>query len=235
MKKIRVLALIMIFAFAALGGAYAMWYDSLFIQESVATGVVDLMWGCAQSSDSGMNYTGYCGDVYAGSLDRLDPGNPNDAKNVASKNFIITNDREQLPEINGMDCRMIRDLMQISLFNGYPGYQEFIMASIVNNGTVPTKFVVTMADGTAIPDWMHFQIVTLDNQVVFDNKADINELDGLQIDPGKCVCVKIIERILQEAPERACASFTVQLKGVQWNEYNFNLPNAITADTTPAD
>ena len=38
MKKIKVLVLITVFAFAALGGAYAMWADQLVIKETVETG-----------------------------------------------------------------------------------------------------------------------------------------------------------------------------------------------------
>ena len=223
MKKIKVLALMIVFAFAALGGAYAMWYDSLFINENVSTGIVNLTWGCTQSSDPGNNYVG-AGGVFKGSLDRLDPGNPNDAKNVGSKNAVLSNDNEYT------DCRAVNDVLNITLKNGYPGYQESICASIANIGTVPTKFEVTMADGTAIPDWMDFQIVDLCGNVVFDN--GVNTLDGLQIDPGDCVCIKIVERILQEAPQNASACFTLQLKGIQWNEYDFELPNIITADAS---
>ena len=230
MKKIKVLALIMVFALTALGGAYAMWYDSLYIDETVTTGIVNLQWcGDTFSSDPSPNYEG-SGGVFEGNLDRLDPGNPNDAKNVAYKDVVISNDSEELPAIEGTDTRMVNDLMTINLYNGYPGYQAYIYSAIWNKGTVPTKFEVSLAEGT-IPDWLHFQIVKIDGTVLFDNLNEIELLEGMQIDPNGGVCVIIKERVLQEAPQNATANFTMQLKGIQWNEYNFDLPNVITADT----
>lgn len=230
MKKIKVLVLVLAFAFAAMGGAYAMWYDTLFLDETVATGVVDLAWcGASCSSDPSPNYTGYpVAGVYGGSKDRLDCGNPNDAKNVGYKDVKVSNDDESLPEIIGTDTRMVNDLMTITLGNGYPGYQEEIYSSIMNKGTVPTKFQVTLAEGESIPTWMHFQIVNaVTGAVLYDNKATSNTLEGMQIDPGQCVCVKIVERIQQAAPQNANVNFTLQLKGIQWNEYNFELPDTI--------
>ncbi|MEN6462466.1 MAG: hypothetical protein ABFC94_14015 [Syntrophomonas sp.] len=231
MKKVKVLALIMVFAFAALGGAYAMWYDTLFVDENVSTGVVNLTWHCAQSSDEGPNYTGFTNaGVFGGSLDRRDPDNPNEAKNVGSKDFTITNDAEVLPTIEGTDNRNENDILTLTLSNGYPGYQEYVQAQVQNLGTVPTKFQVKLADGDEIPTWMHFQIVDSTGKVIYDNKdATKTGLEGMQIEPGQCVCLKFVERILQEAPQNASASFELQLKGVQWNEYNFALPGAITA------
>lgn len=241
MKRIKVLVLVLAFAFAAMGGAYAMWYDSLFLDENVTTGIVDLSWcPVSSTSDSGANYTGYPNlgpaAVFAGEKDRLDPGNPNDAKNIGSKNVVVSNDSETLPEFIGTDLRMESDLMTITLANGYPGYQEEVYTNIQNKGTVPTKFQVTLAAGEVIPDWMHFQIVNPTTRaILYDNKTATNGLNGLQIEPGECVCVKIIERILQEAPQNDSINFTMQLKGIQWNEYNFTpLPSAITADTASA-
>ena len=44
MKKIKVLALTLVFAFAALGGAYALWFDELYVNATAKTGIVDLEW-----------------------------------------------------------------------------------------------------------------------------------------------------------------------------------------------
>ncbi|MGI5922195.1 MAG: hypothetical protein ACOX6I_10715 [Syntrophomonadaceae bacterium] len=229
MKKVKVLALVMVFAFAALGGAYAMWYDTLFIDESIDTGVVNLTWTCANSSDSGFNYE-KTGGVYNGNKDRLDRWNGNEAKNVGSKNVKICNDTEELPEICGQDTRHINDMLKIDLYNGYPGYQEYIETKVKNNGTVPTKFEVKLSDPSKkIPDWMHLQIIDNKGNVLYDNKDKCKTgLEGMQIDPGETVGLKIVERVLQCAPQNATTSFVLELKGVQWNEYKFNLPNQIT-------
>ena len=50
MKRIRVLALVLVFAFAALGGAYAAWSDSTN-QETVETEIVNIARN-AESSDN---------------------------------------------------------------------------------------------------------------------------------------------------------------------------------------
>lgn len=231
MKRIKVLVLVLAFTLAAIGGAYACWYDSLFVNETVGTGVVDLQWTCRESSDPSPNYESFtCTNdrVYQGNLDRLDDNNPNDCKNVGYKDAVFANDTEELPAICGTDNRMLHDVLQVTLHNGYPGYQEYIHAQISNVGSVPIKFVDVV--GTSVPDWMHVQILGKDDAVLYDSKdASKDGIDGIQLDPDDCMCVKVVERVLQSAPQNASDTFSLKLKGIQWNEHNFNLPNGITA------
>ncbi len=269
MKRIKVLALVLIFAFGALGGAYAMWYDSLFINETVNTGIVDVQWQAVYSDDYGDNYTGYP-NVYEGNKDRLDPGNPNEAKNVGSTNATLSDDNELLPEIvlacGESDPRLTDDVLNIAVFNGYPGYQQAVDARIVNVGTVPVKFdirevscnEVSVASAVSpdwwwpwppwppydpdpddpdpedppvyesgIPDWLHVQIVDTGGIVYFDSKSG-EVADLPQLDPTKHKIVFVKTRVLQEAPQQANVEFQLQLKGIQWNEWGFELPDEIT-------
>jgi len=231
MKKLRILALVMVFAIAALGGAYAMWYDSLFINETVNTGLVDVKWQDPISSDEGPNYTGYNNNVFGGNLDRLDPGNPNEAKNVGAKDATLADDNEELPPIaSDNDPRAEDDVLNITLTNGYPGYQEFITTAIFNAGTVPVKFYLEAVEGSEVPDWMHVQIKNADDGTVYYDSIEGCVETSPQLDPGDCINIQIIERILQEAPQLATWEGSFKIKAVQWNEYDFQLPNEITSD-----
>jgi len=225
----------MVFAIAALGGAYAMWYDNLFVNETVSTGYVNVEWcACSDTDDPSPNYTGYEDNVFEGSLDRIDPGNPNEQKNIgyldASESSDEALEGDLPPLADGVsEFRFDNDLLTITLGNGYPGYQQKVFTRIRNRGTVPVKFELLGTE--EIPSWMHLQIYDSVNKVMlFDNQAEIDLLTGKQLDPEKAIYVHIIERVLQEAPQQASDTFTLQLKGIQWNEYDFQLPTVITAD-----
>lgn len=224
MRKVKVLALVLVFAFAALGGAYAMWYDSLFLDTTVETGNVDVKWVSAISSDPGPNYKGECGqgtDVYNGSLDSMEVGNPNSAelKNIGALNCELKDDDEY------SDVRAKDDKLEITLTNGYPGYQESVEAGIKNIGTVPVKFRIKAEN---VPAWLQVKTFLPDKGKEGDQ---FTALEGYQLDPGDTVLVTIVYLITQDAPQNANASFQVVVKGVQWNEYSvddsFTLNNII--------
>lgn len=257
MKRIRVLALVLVFAFAALGGAYAMWYDDLVVDETVTTGVLDLKWGTDPGDlfnpDPGPNYEGYNNNVYGVTesnegLDELDNGNPNGAwgaKNIGS----MTAEVVTRASSGGGDQDKISsmDQLTITLKNGYPGYQERIFAKIENVGTIPAKFKVIPKD---IPDWLIVEVWydgdpnnakdTGDDYMIWSNKSTSGTLEGLQIDPGETIPVAIYTRVRQSSeagneatttPQNATAKFTLTLKAIQWNEYSadgqYTLPDSI--------
>lgn len=215
MRKIKVLALVLVFTFAALGGAYAMWYDSLFLDATVETGNVDIYWVSVTTTDSGENYAGKCGggtDVKSGNLDSMEVGNPNGAerKNIGSLNARLDNDNEFTGNINK------DDVIEITLKNGYPGYQETVEAGIYNNGTVPVKFRV-LTEG--VPTWLDVKTELPD---IGKEGDKFTALEGHQLDPGDTVKVRITYLVTGDAPQHECKSFKVQLKGVQWNGYSEN-------------
>ena len=61
-------------------------------------------------------------------------------QNVGSTNATLSDDNELLPEIvlacGESDPRLTDDVLNIAVFNGYPGYQQAVDARIVNVGTV---------------------------------------------------------------------------------------------------
>lgn len=230
----RVLALVLVFAFAALGGAYAMWSDTLIVDETVKTGKLNVRWDTDMHiPDPSPNYLGYEGNVYGTDglegLDELDPGNPNDAKNIGFMDAKVVN---QKTDDDGAFSNK-DDSLVITLGNGYPGYQERIYTKIINDGTVPAKFDI---DAIGIPPWCLVEIwFDADPTKVKDNGEDymvwsseegaqsILPLQGYQIDPNEEIAVAIYTRVLQSAPQKTTEAFTINLKAIQWNE--FGLPN----------
>lgn len=243
MKKIKVLALVLVFAFAALGGAYAMWSDSLVINETVSTGIVDVQFTDLFNPDPAPNYAGYEGNVYGVTglegLDELDPGNPNANKNVAFMTAAIS---DQTTGDEGAYSN-VDDMLTITLGNGYPGYQERIFTTIENTGTVPAKFDIEALEALALKEKLLIEIWfdadptqakdTGEDYMVWNNsgRTPALALDGYQIDPGEKIPVAIYTRVLQEADQNSEYQFSITLKAIQWNEYNFALPDQIEGQT----
>jgi len=230
MKKIKVLALTLVFAFAALGGAYALWFDELYVNATAKTGIVDLEWTGLKAVDPEPNYTGYDGNVYGtdqnrDGLDTMDPGNKNDNKNIGSLSAEIK--KSPKSDNAGDQDKVSRfDKLQMSLKNGYPGYQEYVDVKIKNVGTVPVKFEEPLFED--VPAWLLVDICEQTNAdyIPFD-------LTAVQVEPGEEVPIKIVCRVIEDlgdgaiCPQNATASFSISLKGVQWNEYDFDLVDEI--------
>ncbi|HBG22318.1 MAG TPA: hypothetical protein DDW83_03565 [Peptococcaceae bacterium] len=241
MKKIKVLVLITVFAFAALGGAYAMWADQLVIKETVETGYLNVEFGNLFNPDPGPNYTGYDGDVYgvtAGNegLDEMDNGNTNNAKNIASMEAAFSNQTKGDAGAYNNE----NDVLTITLDNGYPGYQERIFTTITNNGTVPAKFDISTVNALSIANDLLIEIwfdadptKAKDNGedfMIWSNSGDEPEvaLDGYQIDPGESIPVAIYTRVKEAANQDATYEFSIKLNAIQWNGYNFEFGNDLT-------
>lgn len=236
MKKIKVLILVLAFAFASMGGAYAMWFDTLTINETASTGCLDLQWTNAKAVDPSPNYAGYAdvngadGNVLGtdsnhDGLDTMDSDNRNENLNVGSLDGKI----EVACSSGGgdQDKESKKDKLTITLKNGYPGYQEYIDVEIENLGTVPAKFEVSGLSGrcNGIPDWLLVEIRDQNNNPL--------NLEGVRIDPGQKIPVRIVNRVKENtdrchiSPQNATATFTISLKGIQWNEYKYNLRDQI--------
>lgn len=248
MKKVKVLALVLAFALAAMGGAYAMWADNLVINETVKTGYLDVQFQGVFNPDPGPNYTGYIGQagnpygvygVTSGNegLDELDPGNPNANKNIAKMDAALFS-----PSESGASYSDTNDGLTITLENGYPGYQDRIFTTIKNIGTVPAKLEITSNAGNIAGDILAEIWFDADPTKSKDNGEDFMvwnnsgltpaiALDGYQIDPGESVPVAIYTRVLQAADQNDTYTYSINLKAIQWNEYQFALPNTINGTT----
>ena len=244
MKRIRVLALVLVFAFAALGGAYAAWSDSIFINETVNTGSVDIQWQNAETSDSVAieGYwewrTGWFGHRYKvwvpgtdGDPDVMADGYNNEEElDVAYKSAEIGDEDETIdaevstfwwwPPGDDEPDTYVKgqgDILNITLENGYPGYTAFVTADIANIGSVPVK--CDFADEVSVPDWMKVQIVDADTDVVYWDSVDGRLAATPTIECDDCITVKITEQILDDAPQLSETTFTIEVIGIQWNAY----------------
>lgn len=211
MKRIRVLALVLVFAFAALGGAYAAWSDSIFINETVETGIVNITWANAESNDS--------------KREPADKANPDDQMtgyyneeklDVGSKSVDIKDETES--QVPGAYVDGKGDILEITLENGYPGYTATVTADIKNIGTIPVK--CTFAENVAVTPWMKVRIVDADTNDEYWNSESPNA-SGVTptIEPDKSIKVKIIEEVLDQAPQNSTSTFSIKVKGTQWNTF----------------
>ena len=228
-----------------MGVAYAIWYDTLTIEEQVTTGYVDVRWVNATTSDFGGNYQDWNGDVDSGhpnefdqGKDRLDPDNPNERKNIGSLDATIDttpNDTDGYDLVNLGDQTMVvsgySEMLEVKLKNGYPGYQEKVMADVRNEGTVPVAFTIEVVEDVQnilYPNnpngWL-----TVDYTLTEVGVGGNIPVDGYVLDPGDDVTVVIKYRILSNAPEDL-ENIVVKHRIVakQWNAYNFDLPDEIT-------
>lgn len=242
MKKIKILALVLVLAFAAMGGAYAIWEDDLFAMETITTGKVEIEWRNVTMSDGGANYMYFVTDlsqpngagprVYQGDRDANDTGNANEEKNIARKHAHIVD--------NGL---------VMSLQNAYPGYQEYVMVELHNTGTVPVKLSLKDYD---------FGNMNVDNSIIAFTENEVSEekwllldftfslkyydqagcltldeLEGFQLDPQDHIVIKINQRVTTYAPQSTDAGVPpayligLGINAIQWNAFDFDIADEI--------
>ncbi|HWP97044.1 MAG TPA: hypothetical protein VN426_09335 [Syntrophomonadaceae bacterium] len=234
MKNTKIVVITLIIAFAALGGAYALWYDSLYINETVETGKLNIEWACTGATDSGEDYTG------SGYVDHKEKLNPAVYKNIGSSNYLLEDDSE-FPPVSGVpDERNTRDSIKFDLKNCYPGYQESVVTLVRNYGDMPVK-LQNLQPKEQIPSWLRVQIQDgMTHVVYYDSQPDANtsvvSINGQQVDPGRWLSLVFIQRVLDGAPQNHNNINNPQqiafgIEGVQWNAYNVNpFNNTITPD-----
>lgn len=173
MKRMKVLAIVMIFAFAALGGAYAaLWKDTVVLKTTVNTGKVALKWVNPNVGD----------DYHAGSPYALKDGEDSVAKTL--------NDGSSNPNAGDYPYPpgIRRDVAHIELVsadektltvqidNAYPDYQGEIEAEILNAGTIPVvinNIVATDQWGNALPNWLNYEIRVVPDDVDYSDMENV--------------------------------------------------------------
>jgi len=196
---------------AIVGFAYAHWSEKLWLNGTVNTGELDWEFIVASCLDDGVDY--HCNDGFVGVPPYWkDP----DGKNIGWQVLtLVDNDNDGDNET-----------LLINLCNVYPSYFTSISFYVHNCGTIPL-----MVDRALIKNSTHVvavirevpaPVVKLD--LNGDGKNDIEILYGnnfgVQIDP----CDTSPEfsfwiHVLQDAPQGATLSFSIEVVAVNWNEY----------------
>lgn len=245
----------MVFALAALGGAYAaLWSDTVTAQTNVSTGNVDIKWGTVGTTDEKVG-----DDYHGGSAAMLKDGEDSTAAklNDGSANPNATD----LPISPGMrrnvghivvNSASNSDNLVVDIINAYPDYEGEIEATIVNAGSVPVvlnKVTATMADGSAIPAWLNYNISILDSSknvgdplpvqntqlvgTILESSQDNGVTAHETKDPDATwgtidnkVRVKISVHVAGatdlNVPQKANVALKLNVEGTQWNGVDAN-------------
>ncbi len=162
-NRSKLLTLILVFAFALTGIAYAAWTDSLQVDGTVNTGNIDVQFADAWTNDEGVdpNLLGEIGLLRCGPGHGHGPGHGDDPEppvcpdrdDVAQTNIEIV-DRDANA---GFDSHEITNsILEVTTVNAYPGYESAITYQLVNKGTVPVKLTgVTINDKPGYVDVDH--------------------------------------------------------------------------------
>ena len=216
MKKIGLLCLALVLALGTMGVGYALWYDDLYIQGQVDTGV--LCWEFTSASSLDPCPPNYILDYHSrpgfvGPTPYFWQGD----KDVGCTSITITDSHNLLMELN----------------NVYPCYFNAISFYTRNCGTLPLHFekvIFTSYDaaGAVIEsvtiDWIALDYAPVSLDLTGDGNDDIefkwgNHI-GMQLHPGddgpeQSFWLHILQACPQDLDD---LSFTITFNAVQYNE-----------------
>ncbi|NPA99151.1 MAG: hypothetical protein GXO43_07210 [Crenarchaeota archaeon] len=220
------IAIIGIFALVMLVGsivAYAMWYQTLLINNYVNTGKLDFAF----------KY---------GTVSTTDPVNTPDQM----VNYTLIPQKEIIPVPENKDVgttyvKLIDtdgdgdyDALNVTIVNGYPWYYTHIGFTVVNSGTIPLKiWRIRFYNGTGTSTYYSVYSEQNANGTMIDlngdGKPDIlmwwGDNFGLQLHPGQTADISFDITILQDMPQNANLTFIIYYDAIQWNEYDSNVPS----------
>ncbi len=227
------LAMLLVFALAAMAIGYALWFQVLTINSVVQTGNVHAAFTKAftddddvpddPARDAGDNDD--CADL--GGVD-IDGDSLTSCDPAASEDGVA----DDLPGGPGPEPRHDKDVARcdasvdaadssvghIRKRNVYPGYFCTAWFEIHNDGSIPVKLARVLVNG---------KLVTPSQPTPFDlngdGRPDIEvHITGLQscvqIEPGEKVLMDVDQQILQGAPQGVLLQYSVRVMFAQWNE-----------------
>lgn len=207
-KKLMLVPAALIFVLFASGLTYGLWFQTLYVEGVVDTGILDWCWYFATIEDDQAGefdwniLPGFVGAPY-----RTD-------KDVGNGSVAIT------------DCHTI----QVTLRNTYPCYWTEVAVYANNTGTIPLHFewlLIKDNNGVVIANVSGYQpgkpTAVLD--LTGDSLPDIeiwfgdSRMIGTQVHPNETLDeVSFWLHVLQTSPENAILQFSLEFFGVQWNE-----------------
>lgn len=211
MRKIGILALVLVFAFGALGVSYAHWSQELYIEQTIQTGVVRI--GFAKLITAEMpEYEGKDVGSISGSLSGEIVG-------------YIPN-----PIPGGPPIPVYSEVV-VLVENAYPCYEVWDVVDVANVGTIPviitslTLSMKNMDTGEELvwEDWGYLppgvdlggDFKNEDGEPVLNLWA--YNLVGEQLEPEEVSVLEIHKHLKQAAEQGATYKVTIGITGVQWN------------------
>ncbi|MBA7566769.1 hypothetical protein ES708_08465 [subsurface metagenome] len=219
MKKFGILCLALVIALGTLGVGYAAWTDTIYIDGTVNTGEVCLsiqpgtfeeVGGCPDKEWSGWVYDGFsdsCPDGYHfGSISVVPEG-----KCVASVTFNPI-----------LDADDNITTLEVTIHDAYPHFVADISFYVCNCGTIPIKIKAP--------------VITQSPYLLIEYGNNI----GVQLHPDVCKEISFKVGVVQHegyfgyatpdswivddpaaplTPMDDTLTFTIEIEGIQWNEY----------------
>jgi predicted ribosomally synthesized peptide with SipW-like signal peptide len=149
MKKIGLIALIVVLSLGIIGVGYAAWTQTLNVSGTVTAATFGVKFENAASNDAGTAVDPSNAGSWTFSGTGIPPytwSGTNLTQNVASTTGVITT------------VTKTNDTLTITLTNAYPGYFGSVAADVLNTGTVPVKMTAVQSaitpsgTGTAATD-----------------------------------------------------------------------------------
>lgn len=134
MKKIAFVCMALVLALGMLGVGFAMWSDTVTINGTVNTGSVSVTLSQVSNDPPPNGYVDPT-TLFTGSLDPSAAG-----AWTAPSTWVGARANKN---VGSTDCALSTDLktINITLDNGYPGYNGSILIDVDNTGTIPVKLV----------------------------------------------------------------------------------------------
>jgi hypothetical protein len=173
MKKIGLIAIVVVLALGIIGVGYAAWSQSITVSGTANVGSFGVKFENAASNDAGTANDPSSAGAWTFSGTGVPPytwSGTNLSQNVASTTGVITS------------VTKTNDTLTITLTNAYPGYYGSIAADVLNTGSVPVKMTVVQSAVTPSGTGASATDVKINYSGVFNDTSatQINASSGLQ-------------------------------------------------------
>ncbi len=177
MKKIGILALVLVVTLGAVGVGYAMWSDTLTVQTNIATGSVDVVIENQKSNDPPPHGNPIDGGWFEPSLDPADSHQPigpgfwtlGDFSDPATWEYHGTRYEKN---VASTDCEIVGDTITITIDNGYPSYGPDVLFDVLAQGTVPVKLLSAKLVSVTTPAGTFAKNINVDSPNAYAVKND---------------------------------------------------------------
>ncbi len=199
--KFGIVFLALALALTLTGAAFAAWTDDLTIDGTVTTGELDWeLMGPVTQADLGNDQNCFF-DLNGGVWVPM-------GKDVGNTQVVISDP----------------DTMTVTVNNAYPYYGNHIAFKLHGLGTIPLKFwkINYYVDGILVDTSYvedEYVYLDLDGDEQYDLEVWYGDHLGWQFHNCTKADVSFELLVLQPAPQNSTLTFTIELVGIQWNEY----------------